>query len=55
MKDEDLIECPFCNSTEYIFEREDEIVIVNNPDAEFTDDYDFEHCRFFCGRCNKDF
>jgi len=50
MMEEELIKCPFCDSTEYICERESPILALVNP---FHGDY--RHYKFFCTNCKKDF
>jgi hypothetical protein len=45
--DDDLIQCPFCGSTEYIYEREDAISIIYGDTT--------KECKYFCSYCIKDF
>ena len=48
-EEEDLIKCPVCGKTEYIFERDVPVIIFNK----FTEEY-YEYT-YFCGYCRKDF
>jgi len=55
MEEEELMECPICGHTEYVFERERPITIIRYDDDGTIYPSDCIKCSFFCGRCNRDF
>lgn len=51
--EEDLIECPMCEQTDYVHERETSIMVWAKTN-EFNDP-EYVTYKFFCSYCNKDF
>ena len=49
---EELIQCPNCNSTEHVFEREEEVIVIT---AQREWGRTVIESKFFCGNCKKDF
>ena len=52
MEEEELIKCPICLKTGYVFEREEPVFIIKN--LLWADDKG-EYFKYFCGYCLKDF
>ena len=52
MKDKEyLIKCPFCERTDFIYERETPIFIVRSIGGRLLG----RNYKYFCGNCIKDF
>jgi hypothetical protein len=52
---EDNLEiCPYCESSDYIFEREIPIKVLDDLNGGVLIPYVKEY-KYFCGQCNKDF